>query len=70
MENQIQSVQVFGRKKNATAVAYCKAGHGMIKVNGCPIENLEPEILRVKTFEPVLLLGQDKFQSVGEIVSF
>ena len=55
----IQSVQVFGRKKAATAVAYCKQGRGLIKVNGCPIELLEPEILRLKTFEPVLLLRPD-----------
>merc|ERR1711924_294222 len=60
----IQSVQVFGRKKAATAVAYCKQGRGLIKVNGCPIELLEPEILRLKTFEPVLLLGQTRFANV------
>ena len=29
----IQSVQVFGRKKTATAVAYCKRGKGLIKVS-------------------------------------
>lgn len=62
--SKIESVQVFGRKKNATAVAYCKRGRGMIKVNGCPIELVEPEILRVKTFEPVLLLGQQRFANV------
>ena len=33
-------------------------------MNGCPIEHVEPEILRVKTYEPVLLLGQDRFSSV------
>ena len=60
----VQSVQVFGRKKAATAVAYCKQGRGLIKVNGCPIELLEPEILRLKTFEPVLLLGQNRFENV------
>ena len=62
--SEIQSVQVFGRKKKATAVAYCKNGRGLIKVNGCPIELLEPEILRLKTFEPVLLLGQARFADV------
>jgi small subunit ribosomal protein S16e len=51
-------------QKSATAVAYCKRGRGLIKVNGCPIELLEPEILRVKTFEPVLLLGQGRFSNV------
>jgi len=60
----IQSVQAFGRKKTATAVAYCKNGKGLIKVNGCPIELVEPEILRVKTYEPVLLLGQERFANV------
>ncbi|KAG7380787.1 40S ribosomal protein S16 [Phytophthora pseudosyringae] len=64
MEGKIESVQVFGRKKNATAVAYCKRGHGLIKVNGTPIELVEPEILRVKTYEPVLLLGQQRFANV------
>ncbi len=62
--SKIESVQVFGRKKNATAVAYCKRGHGLIKVNGCPIELVEPEILRTKTYEPVLLLGQQRFANV------
>merc|ERR1739838_337475 len=33
-------------------------------VNGVPIELLEPEILRLKTYEPVLLLGQAKFSEV------
>ena len=33
----IQSVQVFGRKKSATAVAYCKRGKGLIKVKICTI---------------------------------
>ena len=31
-KEKIQSVQSFGRKKTATAVAYCKRGKGLIKV--------------------------------------
>merc|ERR1712071_399753 len=50
----IQSVQVFGRKKTATAVAYCKRGHGLIKVNGRPLSIIEP----------ILLLGRDRFAGV------
>jgi len=60
----IESVQVFGRKKTATAVAYCKRGHGLIKVNGRPLELIEPEILRYKLLEPLLILGKDKFSNV------
>ena len=36
----------------------------MIKVNGVPISLLQPEILKLKTFEPVLLVGTEKFGQV------
>mmetsp|Transcript_26446 Transcript_26446/g.39258 ORF Transcript_26446/g.39258 Transcript_26446/m.39258 type:complete len:146 (+) Transcript_26446:2-439(+) len=62
--SKVESVQTFGRKKTATAVAYCKKGSGMIKVNGSPISLLQPEVLRLKVFEPVLLIGADKFSHV------
>lgn len=56
----VKSVQVFGRKKTATAVAQCKAGKGLIRVNDRPLDLVEPQILRYKLIEPILLLGQDK----------
>jgi small subunit ribosomal protein S16e len=59
-----QVVQTFGKKKTAVAVAKCQKGKGLIKVNGIPLENLEPEILRFKLFEPVLLLGKDRYNEV------
>lgn len=51
-------------QKTATAVAHVKRGKGLIKLNGSPLELVEPEILRYKAFEPVLLLGKDKFANV------
>merc|ERR1711955_113287 len=48
------SVQVYGRKKTATAVAHCKRGKGLIKVNGRPLEQMEPETL----------LGKARFEGV------
>ncbi|KAJ1977396.1 40S ribosomal protein S16 [Dimargaris cristalligena] len=65
----MQAVQTFGRKKNALAVAHCKAGKGLIKVNGSPINLVEPEILRFKVYEPILVLGEDKFAHVDIRVS-
>ena len=63
-----KSVQVFGRKRTAVAVAYCKRASkgngGTIRVNGTPIELLEPEMLRMKAYEPVLLLGTARFEQV------
>lgn len=58
------SVQTFGKKKTATAVAHVKAGNGLIKVNGCPITLVQPEILRHKVYEPLLLVGLDKFANI------
>eukprot|EP01025_Chloroclados_australasicus_P051419 TRINITY_DN59859_c0_g1_i1.p2 TRINITY_DN59859_c0_g1~~TRINITY_DN59859_c0_g1_i1.p2 ORF type:complete len:155 (-),score=22.12 TRINITY_DN59859_c0_g1_i1:124-588(-) len=64
MASAVKSVQVFGRKRNAVAVAYCKEGNGVLRVNGSPIHLMEPASLRAKTMEPVLLLGKDRFAGV------
>lgn len=51
-------------QKNAVAVAYCRRGLGMVKINGSPIELVQPETLRLKVFEPILLLGRHRFENV------
>jgi len=48
-------------------VAFVKDGRGLINVNGAPIENVEPELLRYKILEPVLLLNQDTFSKVRAV---
>ncbi|KAJ9054483.1 40S ribosomal protein S16 [Entomophthora muscae] len=57
----MEAVQCFGRKKFATAVAHCKRGKGMIRVNGFPLELLAPEILKFKVYEAILLVGKERF---------
>ena len=59
-----QQVQTFGRKKTAIAVALCRKGTGIIRVNNRPLELLEPEVLRFKAFEPILLVGKQKFANL------
>ncbi len=59
-----KSVQTFGKKKNATAVAQCCEGNGTIRVNGKPLALVEPAALRDKVLEPVLLLGKQAFSNV------
>ena len=56
-----QIVQTFGRKKNSVAVAVATRGSGAIRINGKAADLVEPKSLRLKVFEPVLLLGADKF---------
>lgn len=48
-------------QKTATAVAHCKTGNGMVRVNGVPLELVQPETLRLKVFEPILILGKEYF---------
>jgi small subunit ribosomal protein S16e len=58
-------VQTFGKKKTATAVATCTNGTGSIRVNGKALGLLEPESLRLKAFEPIFLVGGNKFKEVN-----
>ena len=61
----MKSVQVFGRKKTATAVAYCCEGQGLIKLNGTPINQIESETLRAKVLEPLLLIGEEAWGNLN-----
>ncbi|XP_050409750.1 40S ribosomal protein S16 [Patella vulgata] len=62
----VQSVQVCGRKKTSIAVAYCKRGSkSTLRINGRPLEQMEPECLRVKLMEPMLLLGKERFDGLN-----
>lgn len=50
--------------KTATAVAHAREGKGLIKINGSPIELLQPEILRFKVYEAILVAGEDSFSAM------
>jgi small subunit ribosomal protein S16e len=60
-----KEVQTFGRKKNATAVARVTEGSGFIRVNGRSLNILEPASMRMKVFEPILLLGANRFKDLN-----
>ncbi|KAF5949203.1 hypothetical protein HYC85_015160 [Camellia sinensis] len=60
----VESVQCFSRKKTVVVVTYCKHGRGLIKINGCLVDLVEPEILRYKAYEPNLLLYRQRFADV------
>ncbi|PIK47043.1 40S ribosomal protein S16 [Apostichopus japonicus] len=62
-----QSVQVFGRKKTATAVAHCKRGNGLVKVNGKPIHLVEPRGLQYKPFVIIQSFGRLLPEYVDEV---
>ena len=63
-EAKSERVQCFGRKKTAVAVALVRNGNGNVRVNGCPIHTVTPDLLRIKVYEPLLLLGREKWSKV------
>ena len=60
----MRKVQVFGRKKTATAVVFCCDGNGVITLNGTPIAQATNETLQAKVLEPLVLLGEDKWNKL------
>mmetsp|Transcript_6960 Transcript_6960/g.7687 ORF Transcript_6960/g.7687 Transcript_6960/m.7687 type:complete len:146 (+) Transcript_6960:72-509(+) len=57
-------VQTFGRKKNSVAVATCRKGQGLVRVNGCPLHLTQPPMLKAKVYEPIMIIGKEKFADV------
>jgi len=47
--------------KEITDLRQLQEGKGLVKVNGKPLSLVQPEILRFKVYEPLLILGLDKF---------
>jgi len=60
----MKSVQVFGRKKTATAVAYCCEGTGLIKLNGSPVDQVSSQTLKSKIMEPLDIIGQQQWANL------
>ena len=63
--DELKQVRTFGKKKNATAVALCQPGNGLIRVNGKPLHLIEPESMRTKVYEPLFILGANKFKDLS-----
>ena len=64
-EKELKQVRTFGKKKNATAVALCQSGNGLIRVNGKPLHLIEPESMKSKVYEPLFILGANKFKDLS-----
>ena len=62
---ELKMVYTHGKKRNAIANAVVKEGNGTITINRIPIQNIEPKTLRIKIFEPILILGIEKFKNLN-----
>ncbi len=50
-------VQSTGKRKEAVARATVRKGNGRVRINHVPLEIVEPEIIRQKITEPLLMVG-------------
>ena len=57
-------VQTTGKRKAAIARATIRKGQGLMRYNGVPLELVEPEIVRQKVQEPLLMVG-DRVRTVN-----
>ena len=53
-----------GKRKAAIARATIRKGQGILRYNGVPLELVEPEIVRQKIQEPLLMVG-DRVRTVN-----
>jgi small subunit ribosomal protein S9 len=61
-------VLATGKRKAAIARATVRKGQGLLRYNGVPVELVEPEIVRQKIQEPLLMVG-DRVRAVNITVS-
>jgi small subunit ribosomal protein S9 len=52
-----KAIHTSGKRKRAVARATLKEGNGKIRVNKVPIENIRPEIYKLRLQEPLILSG-------------
>jgi len=53
-----------GKKKTAVARATVRDGEGRVRINGRPIELVEPETSRLKMLEPFRIAGDERRDAV------
>lgn len=59
-----KTVHASGKRKTAIARGTVKEGSGRIKINSKPVELYNPELARLKIYEPMELAGEDLMNSV------
>jgi small subunit ribosomal protein S9 len=51
-------VVTTGKRKSSLAKATVRDGNGRIRINGQPLEILQPELARMRIMEPLVLFGE------------
>ncbi len=55
----VKVITTSGKRKTATARAVVRKGTGKIRVNKVPVALIQPELVRFKISEPLIIAGND-----------
>ncbi|MHA1340877.1 MAG: 30S ribosomal protein S9 [Promethearchaeota archaeon] len=58
-------IMEVGKRKTSIARATLKPGNGVVRINGFPIERIEPELARMKLKEIFLIIKDPKLAEVN-----
>ncbi len=60
----VKVITTSGKRKTATARAVVRKGTGKIRVNKIPVALIQPELVRFKISEPLIIAGNDVSNSL------
>ena len=61
----MKTIQTSGKRKSAIARASVRAGTGVIRINGVPVDKLEPELAKMKIEELLIIAHDEKLKTVN-----
>ena len=67
-KKKVKTVETSGKRKTAIARASVRKGKGRVRVNGSPIEIMEPEMASLKAMEPLVIADAMKKLAKVDII--
>jgi len=58
-------VQTSGKRKEAIARATLRPGQGVIRVNGIPVEKIQPWLAKMKVQELLMIVDDEKLKTIN-----
>jgi len=68
-KKEIKVAQASGKRRTAIARSSVKDGSGRVRINSKPVEIYEPELIRQRIMEPLVLLGDERWGSIDIDIS-